>query len=549
MAPITDDDWADLVAHELPKTDDPVVQKYLESRRALMAEEGKHRSADHAFRQALSPIAKQACAILSRIRHEERLAGASTNTVNTKETAKSWHIIYRLPKGTLLRAHCHALVDLDFLIETALATPGMHLCSPANQLVTAEERREAKLRIRFRSKANFHASSPWTPDYKPGAFVPLTAAADAFPEGGREGFIAWLGGRCSMDALKLVSELVDGMIYYEPIWRAFLQCLMANLADEGVRWLELRLSSRLVYYREGSETPDPDHDHVCHAIDEEAAKFKATNRGEVFWGLRIIWPSICGGQDPRSIIEDADDCIATKLAWPHLVAGYDIRSSESPSGTLATRLPELFWFRKQCALEGITIPFFFHAADCPGGDGLADDDNLFDALLLGARRIANAPSLPQHPRLIEAIKDKRILVEGTSCVTPGGNACSPLPELLARGVSCVLSDDKFGILSVGASSRMTDVFWHAFQTWSTADLATLGSMAENSVRWAAFEDQDAETWVRDIRAASMGGGVKAARLQQWAVEWERFCLWVVTEHGDTYGDGMDGEPEPLATAG
>jgi hypothetical protein len=44
MAPITDEDWADLVTLELPKTSDPVVQKYLESRRALMAEEGKHRS-------------------------------------------------------------------------------------------------------------------------------------------------------------------------------------------------------------------------------------------------------------------------------------------------------------------------------------------------------------------------------------------------------------------------------------------------------------------------------------------------------------------------
>lgn len=44
MAPISDDEWADLAAHELPKTSDPVVQKYLESRRALMTEEQKHRS-------------------------------------------------------------------------------------------------------------------------------------------------------------------------------------------------------------------------------------------------------------------------------------------------------------------------------------------------------------------------------------------------------------------------------------------------------------------------------------------------------------------------
>jgi hypothetical protein len=44
MAPITDEEWADLVAHELPKPSDPVIQQYLESRRALVAQEQKHRS-------------------------------------------------------------------------------------------------------------------------------------------------------------------------------------------------------------------------------------------------------------------------------------------------------------------------------------------------------------------------------------------------------------------------------------------------------------------------------------------------------------------------
>jgi adenosine deaminase CECR1 len=44
MAPVTDEEWADLVAHEIPKTSDPVIQHYLESRRALIAEEQKHRS-------------------------------------------------------------------------------------------------------------------------------------------------------------------------------------------------------------------------------------------------------------------------------------------------------------------------------------------------------------------------------------------------------------------------------------------------------------------------------------------------------------------------
>jgi adenosine deaminase CECR1 len=45
--------------------------------------------------------------------------------------------------------------------------------------------------------------------------------------------------------------------------------------------------------------------------------------------------------------------------------------------------------------------------------------------------------------------------------------------------------------------------------------------------------------VNDIRTASVGSGVKADRLQQWAVEWEQFCLWIVTEFGDEYGDDGD----------
>ncbi len=44
MAPITDADWAEIAATELPKASDPVVQKYLASRHALMTEEQKHRS-------------------------------------------------------------------------------------------------------------------------------------------------------------------------------------------------------------------------------------------------------------------------------------------------------------------------------------------------------------------------------------------------------------------------------------------------------------------------------------------------------------------------
>ena len=350
----------------------------------------------------------------------------------------------------------------------------------------------------------------------------------------------------------------------------------------------------MAYYREGSQTSDPDYDHLFQVVEEEVAGFQASHPRGPFWGLRVIW-STPRDQDPRSIIEDADDCLATKLAWPHLLAGYDLAGSESLGRPLADLLPELFWLRKQSALEGVTIPFFLRAADHGGGGDATTDGNLFDALLLGSRRIGNPLSLHNHPRLVEAIRSKRILVESDPSSAAGSsNLHHPLPALLAQGVSCALCDGDLGVLSGpgrDVGSRMTDVFWQTLQAWDSIDLATLGSLAENSVRWAAFEDQDAETWyvqsllftllsivcvlgeiplpgdtartpplgepggkggigrwadkycfsrARDLRAASVGAGVKAARLRQWAVDWERYCLWVVTEYGEAYGDRSDG---------
>ncbi|KAK4241647.1 adenosine deaminase CECR1-A [Achaetomium macrosporum] len=552
MALLTDEEWADFVAHELPKTSDPVIQKFLQSRNALIAEERKHRS-DYSFRQALSPISKKACDIVSRICRKER---GTNNATVPRETTKSWQIIWRMPKGALLRAHCHSLVDMDHLIDAMMDTPGMHISCTDGHLATEATRKEGGLCIRFRGKADSEDCSLWANDYKPGSFIPLAKAADSFPGGGRRGFVEFLKARCRISrqdhnlgdiwaAVSRSSEVIGGMLCYEPIWRAFLQRLASNLVQDGIPWVELRLTLPLTYYREGSEIPDPDYDHMFQAIEEEVAKFRATDLGKPFQGLRIIW-SARRSQDRRSIIEDADNCIATKLLRPHLVAGYDLGGSLNSGRPLVDLLPELFWFRKQCALEGVQIPFFLRAGgylDDGDGDGGGADGGVFNAVLLGTRRIGNASSLYRHPRLIDAVKDKRILVE--TCPTPDGIlhstsdsiACHPLPVLLAQGVPCALCDDDSEILlGQGGGWRMTNVFWQVLHAWDSVSLAGLGSLAENSVRWAAFEDQDAEAWARDIRAASVGAGIKAARLQQWAVEWERFCLWIVTEYGDdAYG--------------
>lgn len=577
--PFTDEEWTE-ISSALPSHTSPVINHYLTSRAALKAEEAKQRS-DASFRANLSPIALRACAIVSRIRDaekktiwnaalEEKLASSGevqgpvfpgmmfSLAKGLMEEGELWRILRRMPKGGLLHAHLDAMVDLESLIDLTLKTPGMHI-SASEPLTSENALNNADVSVRFR-KPTPEKPSIWTSEYQAKTYVPLVAAADSFTPGGRLGFISWLKSRCVLSPLDGIEQhhgqaeiwrkfarcfvLLATIIHYEPIWRGFLRRMMSLLATDGVYWVELRMTWQLDYCQEGQEVPDTDYLHMFQVLEEEITRFKATEEGKKFWGLRLIWSSL-RSLDSRPIVESMDNCIATKLEYPHLIAGYDLVGPEDNGRPLSDLLPELFWFRKQCAMEGVEIPFFFHAGETLG-DGDPTDDNLYDAILLGTRRIGHGFSLYKHPRLIEAVRDRRILIESCPISNEilrltGSIMHHPLPALLARGVPCSLCNDDPAILGQDTAG-MTHDFWQVIQGWDNLGLAGLGSLAENSVRWAAFEDQDSETWLKDIKTASLGGGVKAERLQLWAVEWEQFCLWIVTEYGDKYGDVVgDGE--------
>lgn len=284
---------------------------------------------------------------------------------------------------------------------------------------------------------------------------------------------------------------------------------------------------------------------MFEVLEEEISRFKKSPEGKGFWGLTTIWTTL-RSIETRDVIENMDQCIATKLSFPHLIAGYDLVGAEDNGRPLADLLPELFWFRKQCAQEGVNLPFFFHAGETLG-DGTDTDNNLYDAILLGTRRIGHAYSLYKHPLLIDMVKEKRILIESCPISNEVLRLCGsilahPLPALLARGVACSLCNDDPAMLGHDVAGTSHD-FWQALQGWDNLGLAGLGSLAENSVRWSAFEEQSQAEWLKGIKEASLGGGKKARRLQEWQVEWEKFCLWIVAEFGDEFGDDEEEKAE------
>ncbi|CCE28238.1 related to cecr1 protein [Claviceps purpurea 20.1] len=572
------DEWEEIF-QEIPSESDPFIQKYMEGRANLINQEQTSRS-DAAFRKSLSPIAKRACAIVDKIRSheastvwtadvEEDMAQSSNQNVfpgmmfmmakNRMESTKLWKIVRRMPKGCLLHAHMDAMVDFDFLLKTLLDTPGMHMSSD-RPLSNADALENAAMSFRYKAEERTDGSI-WDASYCADSFILLTKTADDFPNGGRKGFLQWLKSRCTLstgdsheqhhgiDAIwRKFSKcfvVVSTIIHYEPIFRAFLQRLMSQLNSDGVRWVELRFTWPLNYCRDREEEPEADYSHMFKVIEQEVAKFRASPEGHDFWGLTTIWTTLRSA-DTRPMIENMDHCITTKLEFPHLIAGYDLVGPEDFGKPLTSVLPELFWFRKQCAQEKVNIPFFFHAGETLG-DGNSTDNNLFDAILLGTRRIGHAYSLYKHPLLIDMVKERKILVESCPISNEVLRLCGsvmahPLPALLSRGVPCCLCNDDPAMLGHDTAGMSHD-FWQALQGWDNLGLAGLGSLAENSVRWACYEDQDTATWNGEIQ--HLGVGVKMQRYKKWRMEWEMFCQWIVTEFADEFeSEGEESGLEP-----
>lgn len=68
--------------------------------------------------------------------------------------------------------------------------------------------------------------------------------------------------------------------------------------------------------------------------------------------------------------------------------GFDLVGNENTLNPLIYYIEPLLRFKKRVAELGLDLPFIFHAGETLG-DGSEADNNLYDAILLGTRRIGH----------------------------------------------------------------------------------------------------------------------------------------------------------------
>lgn len=271
-------------------------------------------------------MAQEACSIVSQIRFEEQQSlwtkeyedSLLTEHVDVfpgmmfslakerMEKSKLWQIVKKMPKGTLLHCHLEAMVDLDWALEEAFITDG--ICVIADGPITDEKtRRKTGFSFTF-SKSAKDDSSIWNEKYVAKTPIPVNAAADSFPDGGKGGFVEWIRSRVTITASEHLSHhegpnevwrkfmscfpILGSLIYYEPIFRKFLRRMFKLLLEDGVFWVDMRSAFYTPYRSVGKENWDEDWFNMLEHMADEIENFKKTEEGKEFWGARMIWTTI-----------------------------------------------------------------------------------------------------------------------------------------------------------------------------------------------------------------------------------------------------------------
>lgn len=134
-----------------------------------------------------------------------------------------------------------------------------------------------------------------------------------------------------------------------------------------------------------------------------------------------------------------------RYAMTEQFPGFDLVGHEEMGNELRHFVPQFLDFRKKCKAKELDIPFLFHCGETLDVGGNVDG-NLFDAILLKAKRIGHGYALARHPLLMEIFKEKNIAIEscpisneilGLTPVIAGHN----LPILLANNVPCTINSD------------------------------------------------------------------------------------------------------------
>ena len=411
------------------------------------------------------------------------------------ESTPLFSILKKMPKGGILHLHADAASDADWMLDKMISTPEMYV-------YWGEENNQF-------TKGQMHA---YKKQDVPEGFVQAQQLNAQFPNF-REELKSLITFDNSMDgdsvaiwnAFNHVFQRITGFVEYKPFFVDFITHNLQILANDNIQHAELRLPFFNPLYDLEHPRDESNMEEYVAFWEQIKTNIQQTDPAFTF---TIIHTNL-RFRNHETIWKDIQRIYKNKRKYPQWLKGYDLVAEEDQGH------PTLYHAKQFLALDSlekiynIELPLFLH----DGESNWASVDNLYDAILLGTKRIGHGYNLFLFPTLMDMVKEKDICVE----ISPLSNQIlgyvrdlrnHPAATYLRRGINCSISSDDPLIFDY---EGLTYDYWSVYLAWNL-DLASLKNLSKNGIVYSTL---DADK--------------KKKALQVWEERWEEFVRKALEE--------------------
>ncbi|ODH37033.1 hypothetical protein ACO22_02675 [Paracoccidioides brasiliensis] len=495
-----------------------------------------------------SKAEKDAASILEAIRRKERArlleSGASDQFLANVDLINDncsdlMRAAQRLPKGAHLHCHFNTVLHPSFLVSQARNIKCMFIRSSLSLNTQLDNFKNAAITFSILQDST-KGMNIFDSNYKPLSWMRYSQFLQKFPGGWRKAE-EWLANKCMMsaedahameqttdgqvnmvwDLFNRSTQMMKGLFNYESAFRSYIGKAIDSFVEDNVMYAEVRPNFFDKYIVSDDGIRQLDHHAWMQIIQEEVdaklKQFDAPSKGTGrFKGLKVIY---CA---PRSITKEdmiwcLKDCVLLKKSFPDLICGFDMVGCEGRGNPIRHYIPELLQFKKTCSNLYLDIPFLFHAGETLESQG-PTDGNLYDAILLGSKRIGHGYAMARHPLLMQMCRERSIALEICPISNEVLHLCSSvqghvLPTLLANSVPCTINSDNPSYFR----SSLSHDFYQTILHHDSMTLFGWRVLAEWSIEHSCMDPEQ-----------------RTDAFKTWERNWEAFCEWIIGEFGPEY---------------
>lgn len=263
------------------------------------------------------------------------------------------------------------------------------------------------------------------------------------------------------------------------VWQPYMLNTCRELAEQHVQYVEFHTWIGAVPRADGSiGTPEETIQNWMAIRDSIRVEYPHFN-------MKMIGAT-SRRNSPEAVRTYLRTVVDLKQKFPEFVVGYDLVSEEDKQGTNLYFIDALLDAHRYADSLGVELRPCIHS----GESNRLDNENLFDALLLDAKRIGHGYALWTHPSLMRQALSRDVAIE----ICPLSNQAlgyvvdlrnHPAVEYLARGVPIVLSPDDPGMMGY----RWAYDWVAATSAWSLS-IADIKQLLLDSLTYSGMTDQE-----------------------------------------------------------